>query len=91
MRRTLAVAAGIGSIAALSMALLVPTGAGAAQTQTPSTTAVPSKIDAMCLKLPGLQAGVAGGLAQNATALTSANDTLTARRTGPWPSWPTPS
>ena len=80
MRRTFVVTAGIGVIAAVSMALLVPTGAGAAQTPTPSPTAVPTKIDAMCQKLPGMQAGVTDGLAQSATALTTANETLSARR-----------
>ncbi len=81
MRRTFVVAAGIGVIAAVSLALLVPAGAGAAQTPTPSTTAVPGKIDAMCQKLPGMQASAADGLAQSASALTTANETLSARRT----------
>jgi hypothetical protein len=80
MRRTFAVAVGIGAVAAVSMALLVPTGAGAAQTP-PGPVAAPTKIDALCQKLPELQAGVTDGLARDGGALTSANETLASRRT----------
>jgi hypothetical protein len=80
MRRTFAVTAGIGAIAAVSVALLAPTGAGAAQTP-PVPVVAPTNIDAMCQKLPDLTAGVTDGLARDAGALTSANETLASRRT----------
>ncbi len=78
MRRNLAVAV-IGAIAAVSAAVLVPAGAGAAQTPSPTTTVGPM-IDGLCTRLPDFQTGVNVSLAQATTALTSANDTLATRR-----------
>jgi hypothetical protein len=78
MRRAFAVAA-IGAIATVSVALLVPTGAGAAQTTDPPTPAGPV-VEALCGRLPDLQTGVTVNLAQATTTLTSATDTLATRR-----------
>jgi len=78
MRRAFAVAV-IGAIAAVSVALLVPSGAGAAQTTPPTTVAGPI-VQALCGRLPDLQTGVTVNLAQATTALTSAADTLATRR-----------
>jgi len=80
MRRNFAVALGIGAIAAVSLALLVPTGAGAAQTPTAAQSTAPTRIDAMCEKVPDMQSGITDGLAQNATTLTTANEAVAARR-----------
>lgn len=85
MRKVLSVAVGIGAITAVSMALLVPTGAGAAQTTTtssttPSTTAAPSIIDTLCAKLPDLLQDVTDALPQADAALTGARQTVDTRR-----------
>lgn len=84
MRKVLSVAVGIGAITAVSMALLVPTGAGAAQTttsSTTSTTAVPSIIDTLCGKLPDLLQDVTDALPQADAALAGARETVDSRRT----------
>ncbi len=83
MRRTLAIAiaAGIGAIAAVSMALLVPSGAGAAQAPTdPTAVATTTRVDGLCIKLPGLQANVTDGLARSAAAHNAAEATVADRR-----------
>jgi hypothetical protein len=79
MRRTFAVAAGIGAVAAVSMALLVPTGAGAAQTTT-TVAAGPTIIGNMCDKLPGLKATATGSLGVATANLTTVNEALVGRR-----------
>ena len=81
MRKTLAVAVGIGAITAVSMALLVPSGAGAAQTPTSSTTVAPTIIDTLCGKLPDLLQNVTDALPQADTALATARSTVDIRRT----------
>jgi len=72
VRRTLAVAAAVGAIAAVSAALLVPTGAGAAQTS--------STIDSLCTQVPLLQAATNDGLIRDASTWTTASETVAARR-----------
>ncbi len=86
MRRTSArsmgiVAVGFGAIAAVSLALLVPAGAGAAQTTpTTSTTAAPTLIEAICGRLPNLIGNVGLALPQAEDALTAARAAVDARR-----------
>lgn len=79
MRRFSIVAAGIGVIAAVSMAVLVPTGAGAAQTTT-TTTKAPTLIEAICGKVPGLVQDVGLSLTLANSALDTARQNVTDKR-----------
>lgn len=80
MRKTLA--AGLGAAAAVSMALLLPAGTGAAQTAPPTTTTTSPAtiIDALCQRLPGLQSVVEEGIGDDAEELAVARDTVAKRR-----------
>jgi|GEM_PF-6561192 len=78
MRRPSNVAVGIGAIAAVSLALLVPTGAGAAQTTT--TTKAPTLVQAVCGKLPNLLQNVTDALPQADAALVTARKNVDDRR-----------
>ena len=78
------VAVGIGALAAVSLALVVPAGAGAAQIP-PSTTSTtstlkPTLIQTVCGKLPGLLQTVSDAGTQTDGALAAARATLDAKR-----------
>ncbi|MEA2828006.1 MAG: hypothetical protein QOG43_2445 [Actinomycetota bacterium] len=80
--RTGIIAVGIGALAAVSMALLLPAGAGAAQTPTsPTTTKAPTLIEAVCGKLPGLLQNVTDALPEANDALTTARAAVDGKRT----------
>ena len=86
MRRTFprpisVIAVGIGALAAVSMALLLPAGAGAAQsTSGPTTTKAPTLVATVCGKLPGLLQNVTDALPQANDALTTARATVETKR-----------
>ena len=78
------VAVGIGALAAVSLAVLVPAGAGAAQIP-PSTTSTtstlkPTLIQTVCGKLPGLLQTVSDAGTQTDGALASARASVDAER-----------
>ncbi len=79
------VAVGIGALAAVSLAVLVPAGAGAAQippSTTTSTTSTlkPTLIQTVCGKLPGLLQTVSDAGTQTDGALAAARATVDAQR-----------
>jgi len=78
------VAVGIGALAAVSLALLVPAGAGAAQippgTTTTTSTLKPTLIQTVCGKLPGLLQTVSDAGTLTDGALAAARATVDADR-----------
>ena len=82
-RRFGIIAAGIGALAAVSLALVVPAGAGAQvppNTISPTSTLKPTLIQTVCGKLPGLLQSVTDAGTKTDDGLTAARAAVDAKR-----------